>query len=82
MKIIEHETTFENIIDFSMLFTNPMFYHSTLYTRYIQVAFKNAPKEIKKVIEMKVSVAENSDVKKVYREIIKAIKDFEKLEEL
>ena len=44
--------------------------------------FKNAPKEIKKVIEMKVSVAENSDVKKVYREIIKAIKDFEKLEEL
>ena len=42
--------------------------------------FKKAPKEIKKVVEMKITVAENSDIKKIYREIIKIIKDFEKFD--
>ena len=39
-----------------------------------------APKEIKKVVEMKITVAENSDIKKIYREIVKTIKDFEKFD--
>ena len=45
IKIIERSPTFETVIDFAKIFSNPMFYHSETYSKFIHVAFADIPPE-------------------------------------